>query len=192
MVARAAHPALHALAARERGLDFDPTTNEGYDALWRWSCDDLAAFWRSIWDHFGIVSPTPHARCWPKRRCPARVWFPGAQVNYAQQCSRHADAAHAAGHPAIVFRDEAMQRAGAHAGDRLARAAPPGRRRSPRRCAAGRRARRPRRRVPAQRAARRWSRSSPAPASARSGRCARPTWARSRCSTAFARSSPRC
>ena len=33
---------------------------------------------------------------------------PGAQVNYAQQVLRHADAAHAAGHPAIVFQDETM------------------------------------------------------------------------------------
>ena len=32
----------------ERGLDFDATTNEGYDRLWRWSCDDLAAFWQSV------------------------------------------------------------------------------------------------------------------------------------------------
>ena len=43
---------------------------------------------------------------------PGARWFPGAQVNYAQQVFRHADAAHAAGHPAIVFRDEAMQLAG--------------------------------------------------------------------------------
>ena len=28
-----------------RGLAFD-----SYDALWRWSCSDLDAFWRSIWD----------------------------------------------------------------------------------------------------------------------------------------------
>ena len=33
-----------------RGLDFDATTNEGYDRLWRWSCDDLTAFWQSVWD----------------------------------------------------------------------------------------------------------------------------------------------
>ena len=43
---------------------------------------------------------------------PGAVWFPGAQVNYAAARLGHADAAHAAGHPAIVFRDEAMQLAG--------------------------------------------------------------------------------
>ena len=41
---------------------------------------------------------------------PGARWFSGATVNYAQQVMRHADAAHAAGHPALLFRDEAMRR----------------------------------------------------------------------------------
>ena len=95
-----------------RGLDFDPTTVEGYDRLWRWSCSDLDAFWQSIWDHFDVVSPTAHRAVLAEDRMPGAVWFPGAQVNYAQHVFGHAHAAHAAGHPAIVFRDEAMQRDG--------------------------------------------------------------------------------
>jgi acetoacetyl-CoA synthetase len=92
-----------------RGLDFDATTNEGYDRLWRWSCDDLTAFWQSIWDYFAIASATPRASVLVEEKMPGAVWFPGAQVNYASQVFRHADGSHAAGHPAIVFRDEAMQ-----------------------------------------------------------------------------------
>jgi acetoacetyl-CoA synthetase len=95
-----------------RGLDFDPTTHDGYDRLWRWSCGDLRAFWQSIWDHFGVVSPTPHATVLVEEKMPGAVWFPGAEVNFAQHVFSHADAAHAAGHPAIVFRDEALQGAG--------------------------------------------------------------------------------
>ena len=57
---------------------------------------------------------------------PGAQWFSGAQVNYAQHLLRHADAAHAAGHPAIVFSDEALLEARPAARDRLARAAPPG------------------------------------------------------------------
>ena len=41
----------------QRGLSFD-----SYDALWRWSTTDLPAFWQSIWDYFGMHSPTAHAR----------------------------------------------------------------------------------------------------------------------------------
>jgi acetoacetyl-CoA synthetase len=39
---------------------------------------------------------------------PGARWFPGAQLNYAQHLMRHAEASHAAGHPAIVFCDESM------------------------------------------------------------------------------------
>jgi acetoacetyl-CoA synthetase len=85
------------------GLAFD-----SYDALWRWSVDDLGGFWRSIWDYFEIESPTPFERVLDAEVMPGARWFAGAQVNYAQQVMRHADAAHAAGHPAIVFANEAM------------------------------------------------------------------------------------
>jgi len=86
---------------RERGLHF-----ADYDALWEWSVTDLDAFWQSIWDFFAVESPTPHTAVLADARMPGARWFPGAQLNFAQQVFRHADAAHAAGHPAIVFTDE--------------------------------------------------------------------------------------
>jgi acetoacetyl-CoA synthetase len=98
--------------ARERGLRFDPTTVEGYDALWRWSVDDLGVFWGTVWDYFGVESPTPVEAVLASAEMPGARWFVGAQVNYAQQVFRHADAAHAAGHPAIVFQNERMQARG--------------------------------------------------------------------------------
>jgi len=98
--------------AEHRGLPFDPTTYEGYDALWRWSVSDLQAFWGSIWDYFGLQSPTPFTRVLAEPVMPGARWFEGAQVNYAQQVFRHADAAHAAGHPAIVFQNERMREHG--------------------------------------------------------------------------------
>ncbi|CAM5787620.1 acetoacetate--CoA ligase [Rhizobacter fulvus] len=98
--------------ARERGLHFDPATTEGYDALWRWSVTDLRAFWGSIWEHFGMQSPTPYGTVLEAEVMPGARWFVGAQVNYAQHLFSHADAAHAAGHPAIVFQNEAMRARG--------------------------------------------------------------------------------
>ncbi|MGZ5179386.1 MAG: acetoacetate--CoA ligase [Ramlibacter sp.] len=86
---------------RHRGLAFD-----SYDALWRWSVGDLAAFWGSIWDCFGIASPTPYRQVLADARMPGAVWFPGAQVNYARQVLSHVDAAHRAGLPAVVSRNE--------------------------------------------------------------------------------------
>lgn len=84
-----------------RGLAFDR-----YDDLWRWSTTDLDGFWQSIWDYHGMQSPTPHSAVVADRKMPGAVWFPGAQVNYAREVLRHADAAHAAGMPAIVSDNE--------------------------------------------------------------------------------------
>jgi len=95
--------------ARERGLEFDPTTIEGYDALWRWSVSDLRTFWGSIWDHFGMTSPTPYTSVLEAETMPGVRWFTGAQVNYAQHLFSHTERAHAAGHPAILFQNEAMR-----------------------------------------------------------------------------------
>jgi acetoacetyl-CoA synthetase len=91
-----------------RGLQF-----ADYDALWRWSVADLPAFWGSVWDYFAVQSPTPCRAVLEDARMPGANWFPGAQLNYAQHLFTHADASHAAGHPAIVFADEAMLAEGA-------------------------------------------------------------------------------
>ncbi|MFN4119018.1 acetoacetate--CoA ligase [Acidovorax sp.] len=88
----------------ERGLAFD-----SYDALWRWSTTELDAFWQSVWDYFDLQSPTPHTAVLAKNTMPGAQWFPGAQVNYARQALRHVDAAHAAGLPAIISRNEKGQ-----------------------------------------------------------------------------------
>jgi acetoacetyl-CoA synthetase len=77
-----------------------------YPALWRWSVTDLDAFWQSIWDYFGMQSPTPHSAVLARNVMPGAQWFPGAQANYAQQVFRHVQAAHAAGFTAIVCQDE--------------------------------------------------------------------------------------
>jgi acetoacetyl-CoA synthetase len=98
--------------ARERGLHFDPRSIEGYDALWRWSVTDLPAFWASIWDHFALQSPTPWTAVLGDAAMPGARWFEGARLNYAQQVFRHADAADAAGHPAIVFQNERLRAQG--------------------------------------------------------------------------------
>src|SRR4051812_3274150 len=82
-----------------RGQSFD-----SYDALWRWSVEDLDGFWQSIWDCFRLESPTAHTAVLAEDRMPGAVWFPGAQVNYARQVLRHVDAAAASGFPAIVSR----------------------------------------------------------------------------------------
>ena len=87
-----------------RGLEFSD-----YGALWRWSVTDLNAFWQSLWDYFDLQSPTPHSAALARNVMPGAEWFAGAQVNYTQQVLRHVDAAHAAGQPAVISRNEKGQ-----------------------------------------------------------------------------------
>jgi len=85
----------------QRGLQFD-----SYDALWRWSTTEICDFWQSIWDYFGMQSPTPYTAALSKNAMPGGQWFVGAQTNYAAQMFRHVDAAHAAGFQAIISQNE--------------------------------------------------------------------------------------
>jgi len=71
--------------ARQRGLHFD-----GYEALWRWSVEQPAAFWQSIWDYFDLHSDAPIDAVLRDARMPGARWFEGARLNYAQQVFRHA------------------------------------------------------------------------------------------------------
>ena len=87
--------------AERHGLVFSD-----YDALWRWSITELDAFWQSIWDYCDMQSPTPHTAVLARNVMPGAQWFPGAQVNYAQQVLRHTAAAEAAGMPAVISRNE--------------------------------------------------------------------------------------
>ena len=69
----------------ERGRHLD-----GYDALWRWSVTDLDGFWRSIWDHFDLVSDAPVDDALASTEMPGATWFPGARLNYATHALRGA------------------------------------------------------------------------------------------------------
>jgi acetoacetyl-CoA synthetase len=63
----------------ERGRDL-----ADYDALWRWSIEDLEGFWGSIWDFFGVRAHEPYERVLGAREMPGAEWFPGARLNYAE------------------------------------------------------------------------------------------------------------
>ena len=84
--------------AAERGLRF-----ADYDALWRWSVDDLEGFWAAIWDYFAIPSATARGRVLGDARMPGAEWFPGVALNYVDQVFRHATMER----PAIISRNEA-------------------------------------------------------------------------------------
>ncbi|HVX17182.1 MAG TPA: acetoacetate--CoA ligase [Acidimicrobiales bacterium] len=56
-----------------------------HEAAWRWSIDHLAEFWRSLSDEFEIAFSAPPAHVLAGGPMPDVTWFPGAELNYAQQ-----------------------------------------------------------------------------------------------------------
>ena len=64
---------------RQRGLSFP-----GFDDLWRWSVDDLPAFWSSIWDFFEVRSAAPYTTVLASETMPGATWFPDARLNFAE------------------------------------------------------------------------------------------------------------
>jgi acetoacetyl-CoA synthetase len=63
-----------------------------YDELWRWSVEDVEAFWASLWDWFEIDASVPYERVLGRREMPGAEWFPGARLSYVEHMFRgHAD-----------------------------------------------------------------------------------------------------
>jgi len=116
---------------RERGLRFD-----GYDALWRWSVEDLEGFWSSVWEHFEVIAHAPYTRVLSSREMPGTRWFEGALLNYAEHELRHSGdrpalISHSQSRPPVTLsfdglREEVgrvragLQRLGVERGDRVA------------------------------------------------------------------------
>lgn len=86
-----------------RGVDL-----ADYAALHRWSVQDVGRFWLAVWEHFGLESPTPIQAALESVGMPGAVWFRGAKLNFAAQVRRHASD----GGPALIFRNERLQREG--------------------------------------------------------------------------------
>ena len=63
----------------ERGLVFP-----GFAELWRWSVDDLPAFWSSIWEFFEVKAHAPYSTVLASDAMPGASWFPGALLNFAE------------------------------------------------------------------------------------------------------------
>ena len=85
------------------GLRFDD-----YNAMWRWSIDDLDAFWGAIWDFFGIRgSERPEVFC-TKRQMPGMEWCPGVTLNFTDNVLKHAETR--ADEIAMVVRSETFGR----------------------------------------------------------------------------------
>lgn len=81
----------------EKGLVF-----ANYDALWRWSVEEVAAFWEAVWQYFEIKSHQPYASVLSGDSMPDVRWFEGATLNYAEHIFRQKSD----DRPALIFQSE--------------------------------------------------------------------------------------
>jgi acetoacetyl-CoA synthetase len=59
-----------------------------YDALLRWSIDDLDGFWTAIWRYFEVGPSVEPGPALPTRTMPGARWFPDARLNWAEHALR--------------------------------------------------------------------------------------------------------
>lgn len=77
-------------------------TYTGYSDLWRWSVEQPAAFWESVWEYFSVISYTPYKQVLSGEEMPGARWFEGATLNYAEHIFRMKNNDQAA----IIYQDE--------------------------------------------------------------------------------------
>lgn len=65
------------------------TQTENYLDIWRWSVEDLDRFWDSIWEYFEVIADRNDAPVRSGDSMPGVQWYPGAQINYAENILRH-------------------------------------------------------------------------------------------------------
>jgi len=79
---RIAHANLTAFAAQveaKHGLKLPD-----YSALYRWSVDERASFWRELWDYGGVVGEPGKRVLVDGGKMPGARWFPDARLNFAE------------------------------------------------------------------------------------------------------------
>ena len=55
-----------------------------YDALWRWSVDDLGRFWRRVWDRYEVCADGDPSVVLADAAMPGARWFPDVRLSFAE------------------------------------------------------------------------------------------------------------
>ncbi len=55
-----------------------------YEELRRWSVEELESFWGAIWEFCEVRASRPYERVLESHAMPGARWFPGAELNYAE------------------------------------------------------------------------------------------------------------
>lgn len=87
-----------------------------YEAVYRWSVEDLEGFWLAIWDYFEVLASSPYQCVVEDPTMPGARWFRGSKLNYAENLLRGVQA----DKPAIFHRSELRPTSSLSGGELLA------------------------------------------------------------------------
>ncbi len=73
-----------------------------YHELWKWSTENIGAFWKSLWEYFSIAHDGKFTQVFSDDRMPYTKWFDGTKINYAEHIFRM----ERNDQPAIIFKSE--------------------------------------------------------------------------------------
>jgi acetoacetyl-CoA synthetase len=77
-----------------------------YDGLYRWSVENIAAFWAELWGFAGIIASKGFDRVIDDpTKMPGAHWFAGSRLNFAENLLRYRDE-----QTALIFRGEDVVR----------------------------------------------------------------------------------
>jgi acetoacetyl-CoA synthetase len=64
-----------------------------YDALWRWSVDDVERFWRTVWERYEILADGDPTTVLASSEMPGARWFPDVALSFPEHIFRDKDPA---------------------------------------------------------------------------------------------------
>jgi len=85
------HPSAEAVAGAEMTGFMREVGARDYEALWRWSVEDLERLWRTLWDRFDIQAEGDPSIVLRSREMPGAEWFPDVRLSYAEHVFRGQD-----------------------------------------------------------------------------------------------------
>lgn len=73
-----------------------------YEELWRWSVNDISAFWKSVLNYFHVVYDGTYTEVITGTAMPHYRWFEGINLSYAEHVFNNVNT----NYPAIIFKNE--------------------------------------------------------------------------------------
>ena len=77
-------PSREAIARAEMTRLMRDVGASDYDELWRWSVDDIARFWRTLWERYGIRADGDPSTVLSGGGMPGTRWFPDVELSYPE------------------------------------------------------------------------------------------------------------